>query len=223
MRHYGCAGTVRQRCNNALLITNSASVFITTLAMTLMAQGLMYLISSIGNNGIAANINFQDATLKYIGTGMIGPIPGYYYHAVIFHSVWVILAKTGFGMKVGIGGNAIAQDWRINADDHLYSFVNSAIVAGWPGTPQPVWAGVARHCRQTSLPVLQLQYWGHFLWRRHRWNGRCICRLAHLKYFSDRYGCRRPFWVQVFTELFCLALTADFVTQARFHKAQAAK
>lgn len=225
----GCLGAI-----NALLITKfRIPFFIATLAMTLMAQGLMYLISSIGNNGIAANINFQDATLKYIGTGMIGPIPLGIIIMLLFFIVYgVILAKTGFGMKVKfIGGNAIAAGLAgINAAMITYIlFVNSAILSGVAGI------FTAARLGQGSLTALQTNQFtgitaavlgGISFGGGTGGMAGVFVGLLILNTFQIGMGAVgvNPFWVQVFTgALLLVALTADFVTQARSRKAQAAK
>ena len=61
---------------NALMVTKlHFPAFIGTMAMASMVKGLMYLFSSLGNNGTAANINFKNATTAFIGSGSVAGIP----------------------------------------------------------------------------------------------------------------------------------------------------
>ncbi|NLM52288.1 MAG: ABC transporter permease [Firmicutes bacterium] len=216
---------------NALMITKfRIPFFIATLAMTLMAQGLMYLFSSIGNNGVASNINFQDKTLRFIGTGTIGPIPVGIIIMVIFFVVYgIILSKTSFGMKVKfVGGNPVAAGLAgISATAIAYIlFINSAVLSGVAGIL------TAARLGQGSLMALQTNQFtgitaavlgGISFGGGVGGMAGVFVGLLILNTFQIGMGAVgvNPFWVQVFTgALLLIALTVDFITQKRSSAAQ---
>ena len=139
--------------------------------------------------------------------------------------------KTGFGMKVKfIGGNAIAAGLAgINAAMITYIlFVNSAVLSGVAGI------FTAARLGQGSLMALQTNQFtgitaavlgGISFGGGTGGMAGVFVGLLILNTFQIGMGAVgvNPFWVQVFTgALLLVALTADFVTQARSRKAQAA-
>jgi ribose/xylose/arabinose/galactoside ABC-type transport system permease subunit len=96
--------------NGLMVVKLHFPSFIGTLAMASMVKGLMYLFSSLGNNGTAANINFVDPVTAFIGSGTIAGIPFCVILVIIAFIVFgVILSKTSFGMKITfLGGNPTA-------------------------------------------------------------------------------------------------------------------
>lgn len=223
-----CLGAI-----NALMITRfRIPFFIATLAMTLMAQGLMYLFSSIGNNGIAANITFQNKTLQFVGTGTIGPIPVGIIIMLIFFIVYgIILSKTAFGMKVKfVGGNNVAASLAgISATAIAYLlYMNSAVLSGVAGII------TASRLGQGSLMALQTNQFtgitaavlgGISFGGGMGGMAGVFVGLLILNTFQIGMGAVgvNPFWVQVFTgALLLIALTIDFITQERARRAQTA-
>ena len=217
---------------NALLVTKfHFPSFIGTLAMSLMARGLMYLFSSIGNKGLAANIAFQNDVIKFIGTGTIGPIPfGIIFMLIFFVVYGFILSKTGFGMKVTlIGGNPVAAHLAgINSTAITYIlFINSAVLGGVSGIFNAARLG------QGSLIALQTNQFtgitaavlgGISFGGGVGGMGGAFLGLLILNTFQIGMGVVgvNPFWVNVFTGILLLvALSLDFISQMRARKAQA--
>ena len=100
---------------NGLLVTKLRfPSFIATLAMASMVRGVMYVFSSIGTpSGTAANINFQNAFIGFLGTARVGGQNGIPLSVVILIIFFVIfgimMSRTSFGQKVSLlGGNPIA-------------------------------------------------------------------------------------------------------------------
>ena len=123
---------------NAFFVTKlKFPSFIGTLAMASMVKGLMYLFSSMGNGGVAANINFSNKATAFLGTGSLGPIPLSVVIMVIFFIVYgLIMSKTAFGMKVTLmGGSPVAATLAgINAAGiTTLLFINSAVLGGVAG------------------------------------------------------------------------------------------
>ena len=123
---------------NALMVTKlKFPPFIATLAMASMVKGLMYQFSSMGNNGTAANINFENTVTSFIGRGEILGIPFGVIVMIIFFIVFgILMSKTAFGMKVTLmGGSPVAATLAgINAEGlTIVLFVISAVMGGIGG------------------------------------------------------------------------------------------
>jgi ribose/xylose/arabinose/galactoside ABC-type transport system permease subunit len=123
---------------NALMVTKlHFPAFIGTLAMASMVKGLMYVFSSMGNNGVAANINFQNDATFFIGRGEVLGIPfGVIVMIVFFIFFGILMSKTAFGMKVTLmGGSPVAATLAgINAEGlTIILFVISAVMGGIGG------------------------------------------------------------------------------------------
>ena len=123
---------------NALMVTKlKFPPFIATLAMASMVKGLMYLFSSLGNNGTAANINFKNEATAFLGSGEILGIPFGVIVMVIFFIIFgILMSKTSFGMKVTLmGGSPVAATLAgINAEGlTIILFVISAVMGGIGG------------------------------------------------------------------------------------------
>ena len=217
---------------NALLVTKFRfPAFIATLAMSLMARGLMYLFSSIGNKGLASNIAFQNDAIKFIGSGTIGPIPFGIIIMLIFFVVYgILLSKSGFGLKVTLmGGNPVAARLAgINSTAITYIlFINSAVLGGIAGL-----FNTAR-LMQGSLIALQTNQFtgitaailgGISFGGGVGGMGGAFVGLLILNTFQIGMGVVgvNPFWVNVFTGILLLvALSLDFILQMRARKAQA--
>ena len=124
---------------NGLMVTKlHFPSFIATLGMASMARGLMMLVSSYGNgNGLAGNVYFAEDTLKFLGSGMVGPIQLAIIIMIVFFIVYgIIIAKTGFGAKITLlgGGPVAATLAGIKADKLIcVLFVNGAVLSGIAG------------------------------------------------------------------------------------------
>lgn len=123
---------------NALMVTKlHFPAFIGTLAMASMVKGLMYVFSSMGNNGVAANINFQNDATFFIGRGEVLGVPfGVIVMIVFFIFFGILMSKTAFGMKVTLmGGSPVAATLAgINAEGlTIILFVISAVMGGIGG------------------------------------------------------------------------------------------
>ena len=123
---------------NALMVTKlHFPAFIGTLAMASMVKGLMYVFSSMGNNGVAANINFVNETTSFIGRGDVLGIPFGVIVMVIFFIIFgILMSKTAFGMKVTLmGGSPVAATLAgIDAQGlTIVLFVISAVMGGIGG------------------------------------------------------------------------------------------
>ncbi len=123
---------------NATMITKFRfPPFIVTLAMSSVAQGLMFLFSSIGRGGTAANVAVLNPALDFIGKSSVGPIPfGIIVMLVFFIVYGILISKTKFGMKIMLmGGNPIAANLAgINSKKITYIlFMNTAMLGGVAG------------------------------------------------------------------------------------------
>lgn len=124
---------------NALMITKFRfPSFIATLATASVAKGLMYIFSSIGTeNGLAANINYNNSVIAFLGNGKIGPIPFSIIVMLVFFVIYgILISKTRFGAKVMmLGGNPVAANLAgINATAIMFIlFINSAVLGGVSG------------------------------------------------------------------------------------------
>lgn len=133
---------------NALMVTKlHFPAFIATMAMASMVKGLMYVFSSMGNNGVAANINFTNDATFFIGRGNIIDIPlangdaftipfGVVVMIIFFIIFGILMSKTAFGMKVTLmGGSPVAATLAgINAEGlTIILFVISAVMGGIGG------------------------------------------------------------------------------------------
>lgn len=216
---------------NALMVTKFRFPgFIATLAMASMARGLMYLFSSLGNKGLAANIAFLNDPLNFIGKGQIGPFPvGILIMLVFFIVYGIIMSKSRFGMKVTfIGGNPEAAKLAgINSTAITYIlFINSAVLGGVAGVFSSARLG------QGSLVALQMNQFtgitaailgGISFGGGAGGMGGAFIGLLILNTFQIGMGVVgvNPFWVNVFTGVLLLvALAVDFITQMRSRKAQ---
>lgn len=211
---------------NALLVTKFRfPAFIGTLAMASMARGLMYLFSSIGNKGLAANIAFNNAPLSFIGAGSIGPIPlGIIIMLVFFIIYGIIISKSRFGLKVTlIGGNPVAASLAgINSTAITYIlFINSAVLGGIAGVFNTARLG------QGALLALQTNQFtgitaailgGISFGGGAGGMGGAFIGLLILNTFQIGMGVVgvNPFWVNVFSGVLLLvALAFDFIAQRR--------
>ena len=217
---------------NAVLVTKLRfPSFIGTLAMASMVKGLMYLFSSLGNNGLAANVNFINKTVSFIGSGSIGPIPfGVIIMAVFFIVYGLIISKTAFGMKVTLmGGSPVAATLAgINANGIMtLLFVNSAVLGGVAGV---------FNCARLSQGALTALTTNQFTGLTAAilggisfgggvgGMGGAFVGLLILNTFQIGMGIVgvNPFWVNVFSGLLLLiALAFDFLSQQRQKKALA--
>lgn len=216
---------------NALMVTKFRfPAFIATLAMASMARGLMYLFSSIGNDGgLASNINFKDAVINYLGKGAIGPIPFSVIIMVIFFIIYgLLMSKSRFGMKVMLmGGNPTAATLAgISSTAILYIlFINSAVLGGVAGIFN------ASRLGQGALTALTTNQFtgitaailgGISFGGGVGGMGGAFVGLLILNTFQIGMGMVgvNPFWVTVFSGvLLLIALAFDFISQTRARKA----
>jgi len=220
---------------NATLVTAFRfPAFIATLAMASMANGLMYLFSSLGRDGgLAANIavNPVNEPLAFIGQAYVGPVPFGVYISVIFLLVYgIMLAKTKLGMKIFLmGGNPVsARLAGINSRKLTYFlFINSSVLGGIAGT-----FNTAR-LQQGQLLALQTSQFsgitaailgGISFGGGSGGMGGAFIGLLILQTFQIGMGVVgvNPFWVTVFTGcMLILALAIDFLAQIRKNKSLA--
>jgi ribose/xylose/arabinose/galactoside ABC-type transport system permease subunit len=203
--------------------------FIGTLAMASMAKGLMFLFSSVGNNGLATNIVFQNDPLSFIGMGRVGPVPfGVIVMLLFFLAYGLLISKAKFGMKVSlIGGNPIAAHLAgINSTVITYLlFMNSAVLGGVAGIFNTARLG------QGALVALQTSQFtgitaailgGISFGGGAGGMGGAFIGLLILNTFQIGMGVVgvNPDWVNVFTGfLLLIALCVDFIAQRRVSKA----
>ena len=217
---------------NALLVTKlKFPAFIATMAMASMVRGLMYVFSSMGNNGTAANINFQNPTTFFIGRGEILGIPfGVIVMVVFFIIFGILMSKTAFGMKVTLmGGSPVAATLAgINAQGlTVILFVISAVMGG---------IGGVFNCARLSQGALTALTTNQF-------TGLTAAILGGISFGGGVGGMGgafvgllilntfqigmsfvgvNPFWVSVFSGvLLLLALAVDFISMQRKSKALA--
>lgn len=123
---------------NGILVSKlKFPAFIATLGMTSVVKGLTYLFSALGNNGVAANINYSNSVLGWLGRGKILNIPVGVYFLILFFIIYgILISKTRFGMKLKlIGGNPLAANLAgLNSSGTLIlMFVNAAVLSGVAG------------------------------------------------------------------------------------------
>ena len=211
---------------NAFLVTRlHFPAFIGTLAMASIVRGLMYLFSSMGHNGVAANINFDNATTAFIGTGSIAGIPFGVIVMVIFFVIFgLLMSKSTFGMKVTMmGGSPVAATLAgINANGiTTILFVLGAVMGGIAGI---------FNCARLSQGALTALTTNQF-------TGLTAAILGGISFGGGVGGMGgafvgllilntfqigmnlvgvNPFWVNVFTGLLLLlALALDFISMQR--------
>jgi ribose/xylose/arabinose/galactoside ABC-type transport system permease subunit len=212
--------------------------FIGTLAMGSVANGLMYLFSTMGReDGRASNIAIhpEHPVIAYIGQGRIGQtgffaeIPFGVVVMLIFMLVYgVMLAKTKLGMKIMLmGGNPVsARLAGINSRKLTYFlFINSAVMGGIAGVFNTARLG------QGQLLALQTSQFagitaailgGISFGGGAGGMGGAFVGLLILQTFQIGMSVVRvnPFWVTVFTGvMLILALAIDFLAQMRKNKA----
>lgn len=111
--------------------------FIATLGMTSIAKGATYIYSQFSNGGTAANINFKNDVIEFLGKGKVFGLPFGIYVMVVFFIIYgILISKTRFGMRmVLVGGNPVAAQLAgINANKILIIlFVNGAVLSGVAG------------------------------------------------------------------------------------------
>ena len=217
---------------NAVLVTRLRfPSFISTLAMASMVKGLMYLFSSLGNKGLAANVNFMNKAVSFIGTGSVGPIPfGVIVMAVFFIVYGLIISKSAFGMKVTLmGGSPVAATLAgINANGIMtILFINSAVLGGVAGifncarlSQGALTALTTNQFTGLTAAILGGISFGGGVGGM----GGAFVGLLILNTFQIGMGIVgvNPFWVNVFSGLLLLiALAFDFLSQQRQKKALA--
>lgn len=217
---------------NAFMVTRlHFPAFIGTLAMASVVRGLMYLFSSLGHDGVAANINFENKVTEFIGTGSIAGIPFGVIVMVIFFIVFgLLMSKSAFGMKVTMmGGNPVAATLAgINATGITVTlFILSAVMGGV--------AGVFNCARLSQGNLIALQ--------TNQFTGLTAAILGGISFGGGVGGMGgafvgllilntfqvgmslvgvNPFWVNVFTGLLLLlALALDFISMQRKAKSMA--
>ena len=217
---------------NAYMVTRlHFPAFIGTLAMASIVRGLMYLFSSLGHDGVAANINFENKVTEFIGTGSIAGIPfGVIVMAIFFIIFGLLMSKSAFGMKVVLmGGNPTAATLAgINANRiTMILFILSAVMGGV--------AGVFNCARLSQGNLIALQ--------TNQFTGLTAAILGGISFGGGVGGMGgafigllilntfqigmslvgvNPFWVNVFTGLLLLlALALDFISMQRKAKALA--
>ena len=211
---------------NALLVSKlHFPSFIGTLAMASMVKGLMYLFSSLGNNGIASNINFVDKTVTFIGTGTVGGIPVGVIIMLIFFIVYgLIISKSTFGMKVTLmGGSPVAATLAgINASAIMFIlFINSAVMGGVAGifNAARLSQGALNALTTNQFTGLTAAILGGISFGGGVGGmGGAFVGLLILNTFQIGMGIVgvNPFWVNVFSGLLLLiALSFDFLAQQR--------
>ena len=211
---------------NAFMVTRlHFPAFIGTLAMASIVRGLMYLFSSLGHDGVAANINFDNKVTEFIGTGSIAGIPfGVIVMAIFFVIFGLLMSKSAFGMKVTLmGGNPTAATLAgINANRiTMILFILSAVMGGV--------AGVFNCARLSQGNLIALQ--------TNQFTGLTAAILGGISFGGGVGGMGgafigllilntfqigmslvgvNPFWVNVFTGLLLLlALALDFISMQR--------
>lgn len=111
--------------------------FIATLGMSYVAKGATYLFSAAGNGGTAANVNFKDTIITFLGKAKLLDIPVSVFIMILFFIIYgILISKTRFGMKmVLVGGNPVAAQLAgLNAGKITnILFVNGAIMGGVSG------------------------------------------------------------------------------------------
>lgn len=216
---------------NAFMVTKlHFASFIATLGMASMAKGLLQLVSSFGTaNGLAGPVYFQNDTLKFFGSGMIGPIQLCILVMILFFVVYgILISKTAFGAKITLlgGGPVAATLAGINANALItLLFVNGAVLSGVAGVV------TASRLGQGTLMALQTNQFtgmtaailgGISFGGGVGGMGGAFIGLLILNTFT--IGVQivglNPYWQTVFTGLLLLfALGMDFIAMARRQKA----
>ena len=211
---------------NAFFVTKlKFPSFIGTLAMASMVKGLMYLFSSLGNNGIASNINFVDKTVTFLGTGAVGGIPVGVIIMLIFFIIYgLIISKSSFGMKVTLmGGSPVAATLAgINANAiMMILFINSAVMGGVAGifNAARLSQGALNALTTNQFTGLTAAILGGISFGGGVGGmGGAFVGLLILNTFQIGMGIVgvNPFWVNVFSGILLLiALSFDFLAQQR--------
>ena len=218
--------------NGILVVKLHFPSFIGTLAMASMVKGLMYLFASFGNNGVAANINFKNDAIKFIGRGTIfGGFPFGVAVLIVFFIVFgLLMSKSAWGMKVTLlGGSPVAATLAgINANQiMMILFVLSAVLGGIGGIFS------AARLNQGSLLALNTNQFtgltaailGGISFGGGVGNmGGAFIGLLILNTFQIGMGIVgvNPFWVNVFSGVLLLvALSFDFFAMLRQKKSLA--
>ena len=217
---------------NATLVTYFRfPAFISTLAMSSMSSGLLYLFSSIGSaTGLASNVQIipSNAVLDFLGQERIWEIPvGVIVMLVFFLAYGIFLLKTKPGRKITLmGGNPVsARLAGINSRRLTYFlFINSAVLGGISGIFNTARLG------QGQLLALQTSQFsgitaavlgGISFGGGSGGMGGAFVGLLILQTFQIGMGVVsvNPFWVTVFTGfMLILALTIDHFAQQRVKK-----
>ena len=221
--------------NGLLVVKLHFPSFIGTLAMASMVKGLMYVFSSMGNNGVAANINFSNKVIKSLGTGTItgqpGGLPISVIILVIFFIIFgLLMSKSAWGMKVTLlGGSPVAATLAgINANSiTLILFVLSAVLGGVGGifNAARVSQGSLLALNTSQFTGLTAAILGGISFGGGVGNmGGAFVGLLILNTFQIGMGIVgvNPFWVNVFSGILLLvALSFDFFAMLRQKKSLA--
>ena len=212
---------------NALMVTKFRfPAFIATLAMASMAQGLMYLFSSLGSTkGMAANVPVVNEVLDFLGKGSIGPIPvNIIIMGIFFLFYGMLLSKTKFGMKVMMmGGNPVAANLAgINSNKITFIlFMNTALLGGVAGifNTSRLGQGALMALQTNQFTGLTAAILGGISFGGGSGGmGGAFVGLLILNTFQIGMGVVgvNPYWVNVFSGFILLiALTTDFLAQKR--------
>ena len=217
---------------NATLVTVFRfPAFIATMAMASMANGLMYLFSSLGRDGgLAANVQITPVNqpLAFIGQALVGPIPfGVIVMAVFMLVYGIILSKTKLGMKIVLmGGNPVSAKLSgINSTKlTFFLFINSAILGGVSGIFNTAKLGIGQLLAlQTSQfsGITAAILGGISFGGGSGGMGGAFVGLLILQTFQIGMGTvgMNPFWVTTFTGcMLIIALAIDFLAQIRKNK-----
>ena len=219
---------------NATMVTALRfPAFIATLAMSQMANGLMYLFSSLGTTtGKASNVMITPVNpqLEFLGQARIlnEQVPfGVIIMIVFMLAYGIMLAKTKLGMKIMLmGGNPVSAKLAGIDSKKLtfFLFINSAVLGGI--------AGVFNTSRLMQGQLLALQtsqfsgitasiLGGISFGGGSGGMGGAFVGLLILQTFQIGMGAVsvNPFWVTVFTGIMLiLALAIDFLSQMRKNK-----
>jgi len=214
---------------NATLVTYFRfPAFISTLAMSSMSSGLLYLFSSIGSEtGLASNIPIipSDTVLDFLGQERIWEIPvGVIVMLIFLLGYGIFLLKTKPGRKISLmGGNPVSAHLAgINSRRLTYFlFINSAVLGGISGVFNTARLG------QGQLLALQTSQFsgitaavlgGISFGGGAGGMGGAFVGLLILQTFQIGMGVVsvNPFWVTVFTGfMLILALAIDHFAQLR--------
>ena len=215
--------------NGLLIVKLHFPSFIGTLAMASMVKGLMYLFSSMGNNGTAANISFSNPVTSFIGSGTILGIPFCVILVVVFFIIFgLLMSKTTFGMKVTLlGGNPRAATLAgINAAAiTIILFILSGVTGGIGGiiASARLSQGSLLALNTSQFTGLTAAILGGISFGGGVGNmGGAFIGLLILNTFQIGMGIVgvNPFWVNVFSGVLLLvALSLDFIAMRRQQKA----